>query len=99
MGIFGSAAAAASGSNEEQENKRQKVTGERRVKLWKTDSVAAQVLNPYGPSSPLRTMDTAALWSCAAKGNKFAAFHTELASTDKGRVGIGLSRHAETLGA
>ena len=74
-----------------------KIDGGRRVKLWKPDTVAAQVLNPYGKSVALETMGTEALWTCSKKGNKHAAFHTEPASDDAGRIGIGISRTAETL--
>ena len=75
-------------------------TGERRTSLKKYDTVAAQLLNPYGPS-PLESMSLEELWKGAASGSKAAFFHTELAATGATggdyRVGIGLSRLAQTL--
>ena len=74
---------------------------ERRIKLCDWDTVAAQVLNPYGPSQA-EAMSLKALWAnTRKKGNKAVEFHSELAAdADHGgalRVGIGLSRLAESV--
>ena len=97
FGLFGAEGFARGSGSEGPPTKKAKVEAEKRVKLWKSDTVAAQVLNPYGPSQQLQGMDTKSLWSCCAKGNKYVAFHTELASDDPLRVGIRMSRVAETL--
>ena len=72
----------------------------RRVMLKNWDSVASQVLNPYGVSH-IEKLSLKRIWDAAAKGNKACHFHTELAAgADTGgpfRVGIGWSRMAETI--
>ena len=72
----------------------------RRTQLYGYDSAAAQLLDPYGPSV-VTDMELPKLWAAAAAGSRKAAFHTELAAgTETGgplRVGIGLSRVAQTL--
>ena len=69
---------------------------ERRSKLYNYDAAAVQALNPYGKSqfseAPLEQV-----WAMVTKGNKKVAFHSELCSHDDWRVGVGLSRTAETL--
>ena len=68
---------------------------EARIKLKNIDTVAAQSLNPYGVS----VIDNAPLnkiYGAAAKGNKWAKFHAEVASDDPARQGIFWSRYAET---
>ena len=71
-------------------------TAERRQKLYGYDSAAAQALNPYGPSN-FTTESTADVWKMVSKGSRKAAFHSELAAEDGWRIGVGLSRTAETL--
>ena len=64
------------------------------------DTAASRLLNPYGKSDVL-TMTPSELWKCVSEGSQMAHFHSELAATDETggnyRVGIGLSRFAETL--
>jgi hypothetical protein len=70
----------------------------RRVKLYNYDSVASQVFNPYGPSN-FTGLDPSVIFKAAAKGNKKAAFHTELAAAadDQWRIGVGVSPTAQSL--
>ena len=72
---------------------------ERRISLKPQDQVATQVFNPNGTST-IEDMSLKQIWKDAARGNKWCAFHTELAASDSTggayRVGIGLSRFAET---
>ena len=68
----------------------------RREKLYWYDSVACQMLNPYGDSA-FTDQSTEAVWRAAAQGNKRVAFHTELAAADEWRQGVGISCSAEAL--
>ena len=68
----------------------------RRVKLYWYDAVAAQVLNPYGETN-FTEQSTETVWRAASKGSKKVAFHTELASDEEWRQGVGISRSAEAL--
>lgn len=68
----------------------------RRTKLYFYDSVASQMLNPWGESN-FTQESTEAVWRAAAQGTKKVAFHTELADEEKYRQGVGLSRTAEAL--
>ena len=72
----------------------------KRIKLRPWDTAAAQLLNPYGHSDVLH-MTQAELWKAVAEGSTKAQFHSELAATEETggnyRVGIGLSRFAETM--
>lgn len=71
-------------------------SAERRQKLFNYDAAAAQALNPYGPSE-FSKIGTEEVWKMVSKGSRKAAFHSEFAAEDKFRVGVGLSRTAETL--
>lgn len=76
-------------------------SAERRQKLYNYDAAAAQALNPYGAST-FTTTTTEDIWKMVSKGSRKAAFHSELAAEDKSaedkfRIGVGLSRTAETL--
>lgn len=68
----------------------------RRTALYGADSVQLFMLNPWG-CSVLDEADDATLWSACAKGNKVAAYHTELAATDPYRLGVGISKTAQVL--
>ena len=68
----------------------------RREKLYWYDSVASQMLNPYGESA-FTEQTNEAVWRAAAQGSKRVAFHTELAAADPWRQGVGISRSAEAL--
>ena len=68
----------------------------RREKLYWYDSVASQMLNPYGESA-FTEQSTEVVWRAAAQGSKRVAFHTELAAADPWRQGVGISRSAEAL--
>ena len=74
------------------------VVGEagRREKLYWYDSVASQVLNPYGATN-FSDQTTETVWRAASKGSKRVAFHTDLTATDPWRQGVGISRSAEAL--
>ena len=95
FGCFPAAAGAPSAGAETHD-----AAGTRRTKLFPYDSAAAQLLNPYG-SSTVSTLTPQALWSAVKKGNKKAAFHSELAAKEttggEYRVGVGISRTAGTL--
>ena len=71
-------------------------TAERRDKLFVYDAAAVQALNPYGCS---QFTDSAPeeVWNMVSKGNNRAKFHSELASDEAWRIGVGISRTAETL--
>ena len=73
-----------------------KTPTERRDKLFLYDAAAVQALNPYGCS---QFTDSASeeVWNMVIKGNNRAKFHSELASDDAWRIGVGISRTAETL--
>ena len=71
----------------------------RRVKLFPWDSVATQLLEPFGESS-FDTMSLDKLWTAAARGNRSAAYHSHLCApqdTDGWRVGAGVSLTAAAL--
>lgn len=69
---------------------------ERRDKLYPFDAAAVQCLNPYGQSQ-FTAETTSRVWDMINKGSKRVRFHSELAATESYRVGVGLSRTAETL--
>ena len=91
------AADAAPGAKRQKPNEKEK-----RILLRPWDQTAAQVLNPYGKSF-MNDLSQAELWKAAAEGSAKARFHTELAATAETggvyRVGLGLSRTAETIQA
>lgn len=93
-GLFASASAASKKRQEDGE------PAERRVKLRKTDCVAAQAFNPWGEAT-IAHSTLGELWTSASEGSTAAMFHTELAATAASggdyRVGIGMSRTAEVL--
>ena len=71
----------------------------RRVKLFPWDSVATQLLEPYGESS-FDTLSLEKLYAATAKGNKGAAYHSHLCApmdTDPWHVGAGISLTAAAL--
>ena len=71
----------------------------RRVKLFPWDSVATQLLEPYGESS-FETLSLEKLYAATAKGNKGAAYHSHLCApmdTDPWHVGAGISLTAAAL--
>lgn len=71
----------------------------RRVKLFPWDSVAAQLLEPYGESAfDNLTLDK--LWTAASRGNRKAAYHSHLCASqvdDAWHVGAGISQTASSL--
>ena len=69
---------------------------ERRDKLFVYDAAAVQALNPYGCSQFTDSIPEE-VWNMVTKGNNRAKFHSELASDDAWRIGVGISRTAETL--
>ena len=69
---------------------------ERRDKLFVYDAAAVQALNPYG-CSQFTDSSAEEVWNMVIKGNNRAKFHSELASDDAWRIGVGISRTAETL--
>ncbi|CAE7902598.1 unnamed protein product, partial [Symbiodinium necroappetens] len=74
---------------------------DRRVKLYPWDSVAAQLLEPFGESA-LDTLSLQQLWKAASEGNKKAAYHSHLCAdkaTDMWHVGAGVSLTAAALQA
>jgi len=76
-------------------------TTERRTKLYPYDSVAAQLLEPFGESA-LDSMSLQQLWKAASDGNKKASYHSLLCAdkvADKWRVGAGISTTAAALQA
>lgn len=96
MGLFDHAPAAGAKRAAEDE------TAPRRVKLKNYDSAAAQLLNPYGPSVE-ENIGVDELWRAVSEGSKAAMSHSELAAGDGSggnyRVGVGLSRVAQSLAA
>ena len=73
-----------------------KTPTERRDKLFVYDAAAVQALNPYG-CSQFTDSGAEEVWNMVIKGNNRAKFHSELASDDAWRIGVGISRTAETL--
>ena len=72
---------------------------ERRTKLFGYDSVALQMLEPYGEGA-LDGMSLREIWKGTAKGNKKCAYHSHLAAdqaSDPWHVGAGLSMTAQAL--
>ena len=73
---------------------------EKRTMLRPWDTTAAQLLNPYGRSDVV-SMSLSDIWKAVSEGSTKARFHSELAATEETggnyRVGVGLSRFAETL--
>ena len=68
----------------------------KRTKLKRWDHAAVQCLNPQGVSD----VDEASLkdlWKALAAGNKAVAFHSNLASTEVYRCGVGWSQTAESI--
>lgn len=96
MGLLQDASAAGSKRAGEEDS------AARRVKLKHYDAAAAQLLNPYGPSID-QNRSVEDLWRAVAEGSKAAVFHSELAATQESggdyRVGVGLSRVAQSLSA
>ncbi|CAE7369786.1 unnamed protein product, partial [Symbiodinium sp. CCMP2456] len=73
----------------------------KRIKLYKWDSVAAQLLEPYG-ESVLDTMSLKQVWQATTDGNKQAAYHSHLCAdlqTDAWHVGAGVSTTAAAIEA
>ena len=73
----------------------------RRVKLYGWDSVAAQLLEPFGESA-LDKLSLQELWKAASEGNKKTAYHSHLCAdkeTDKWHVGAGVSTTAAAIQA
>ena len=96
-GLFEQNAVAPTGQgNAKDETKTEQQATERRDKLFVYDAAAVQALNPYGCS---QFTDSAPeeVWNMVTKGNNRAKFHSELASDDAWRIGVGISRTAETL--
>ncbi|CAE7648585.1 unnamed protein product [Symbiodinium sp. CCMP2592] len=72
---------------------------ERRVKLFSYDSVAAQMLEPYGENG-LDSLTLQQVWAGTSKGNKSCVYHSHLAadqSSDAWHVGAGISMTAAAL--
>eukprot|EP00439_Symbiodinium_sp_Y106_P043254 s1293_g5.t1 len=72
---------------------------ERRVKLYSYDSVAAQMLEPFGECA-LDGMTLEQIWKGTAKGNKRFAYHSHLAApqdSDPWHAGAGISMTAAAL--
>ncbi|CAE7485922.1 unnamed protein product [Symbiodinium sp. CCMP2592] len=87
-GLFGEAAAPAAPKEEE-----------RRTKLYGYDSVASQMLEPYGEGA-LDTLSLEQIWQGTVKGNKRTAYHSHLAadqSSDGWHVGAGISMTSAAL--
>ena len=78
-GLFGEAAQAAAATVAGDTKRQKGIDGERVVKLRPWDTVAAQLLNPYGPST-MNDMSLEGLWKASSEGSKKAAFHSELAA-------------------
>ena len=73
--------------------------GPRRTKLFPWDSVAAQLLEPYGESA-LDSMSLKQVYDAASRGNKTAAYHSHLCAdqaSDAWHVGAGVSMTAAAL--
>ncbi len=71
----------------------------RRTKLFPWDSVASQLLEPYGESA-LDAMSLQEVWAAASKGNKKAQYHSHLCAdqaADPWHVGAGISLTAAGL--
>ena len=90
-GIFGAAA-------KEKKNEPK----EKRTMLKNIDTVAVKTLDPYGLSI-IDDVGLKPLWKLVSKGDKWARFFSEFAADESNckdpvkRVGIGISRYAETL--
>ena len=72
---------------------------ERRTKLYGYDSVALQMLEPYGEGA-IDNMSLSEIWKGTAKGNRKCAYHSHLAASqadDPWHVGAGLSMTAQAL--
>ena len=103
-GLFGAgadaAANAAAGVAPGAKRKMNQNEQEKRTMLRPWDTAAAQLLNPYGCSDVL-AMSLPEIWRAVSEGSAKARFHSELAATEgtggNYRVGVGLSRFAETL--
>ena len=97
LGLFDDAPARSHGEKRKAEHV---VPSERRIKLKTCDAAAAQLLNPYG-CSLAKNMSVKEVWQAVAEASKVAVFHSELAATvmtgGPYRVGVGLSRVAESL--
>ena len=87
--------------------KRKAETGDKpevvkRHQLKNLDTAAAKLLDPYGVSL-LDDVDLETLWGVISKGDHYAKFFSELAASESNcpdpvyRVGIGVSRFAQTL--
>ncbi|CAE7364503.1 unnamed protein product [Symbiodinium sp. CCMP2592] len=95
-GLFGNSAAFGENSKEEQT---EQPASHRRTKLYPWDSVAAQLLEPYGCST-LDSMNLKQVYEATARGNKSAAYHSHLCADqtqDAWRVGAGISLTAASL--
>ena len=68
----------------------------KRICLKHYDLVPAQLLNPMGMSG-IERFPLQQLWEHCQKGNKAAAYFTELCSEDDARRSVGLSRACEVL--
>jgi hypothetical protein len=68
----------------------------KRICLKHYDLVPAQLLNPMGMSG-IERFPLQQLWEHCQKGNKAAAYFTELCSDDDARRSVGLSRACEVL--
>ena len=89
QGLFGSGAAPDAAS----------APDGRRTKLFGYDSVAAQLLEPYGTSA-LGGMTLPDLWKATQQGNRKAAYHSHLCadgSNDAWHFGAGISMTAAAL--
>ena len=102
-GLFGTGAAAAANAAASATlgtKRKRRTDQEKRTMLRPWDTTAAQLLNPYGASDILN-MSLPEIWKAVSEGSEAARFHSELAATDETggnyRVGLGLSRVAETL--
>ena len=99
LGLFGTEADDANAAPNAKRQKTGEDTRERRNKLFPWDTVAAQTFNPYWVSM-LEQMSLKDTWAAASTGSKKAEFHTELAAVnDPYRVGVGVSRKAQTVKA
>ena len=83
QGLFGNDAAAPTAT-------------ERRKMLKRWDHVSVQVLQPQGKSE-VHEMGLATLWKKTAHGNKASCHHSNLASEESYREGVGWSQTAESL--
>ena len=92
QGLFGSGAATAA-------TEANSAADGRRTKLFGYDSVAAQLLEPYGASA-IGDMSLKDLWEATAKGNRKAAYHSHLCADvakDGWHVGAGISMTASAV--